>query len=126
MIKNEPTRVCHFKTCRMRLIAESEEGADIPEEIEEIDDDEPEPETLKYANRSGSYSLCSRAGLGLWIFNNFYGRISLTLFFADPLAKRFGLTPEHFAENLRDNYQRHEVDQEHIEPAEAAKEYLSR
>lgn len=43
-----------------------------------------------------------------------------------PLAKRFGLTPEYFAENLRDNYQRHEVDQEHVEPAEAAKEFLSR
>lgn len=46
--------------------------------------------------------------------------------FAAPLAKRFGLTPEHFAENLRDNYQRHEVDQDHVEPTDAAREYLSR
>lgn len=53
----------HFFFLRLKLIAESEEG-DIPEEIEEIDDDEPEPETLKYANRSGSYALCTRAGLG--------------------------------------------------------------
>lgn len=48
----------------MRLIAESEEGAEIPEEIDEIEEDEPEAETIKYANRSGSYSLCNRAGLG--------------------------------------------------------------
>lgn len=44
---------------------------------------------------------------------------------SDPLARKFGLTPEHFAENLRDNYQRHEVDQEHVEPTEAAKEFIS-
>lgn len=41
------------------------------------------------------------------------------------LAKRFGLSPEHFAENLRDNYQRHEVDQEAIEPDDLAREYLN-
>lgn len=51
----------------MKLIAESEEGTEIPEEIEVIEDDEPETETLKYANRSGSYSLCSRAGLGMFL-----------------------------------------------------------
>lgn len=54
--------LCYY--CRLKLIAESEEGADIPDEVEEIDDDEPEPETLKYANRSGSYALCTRAGIG--------------------------------------------------------------
>ncbi|CAH0563642.1 unnamed protein product [Brassicogethes aeneus] len=90
---------------RMRRIAESEDGADIPEEPEEEVDDEPE-EHLKYANRSGSYKLCSRAGL-------------------DTLAKKFGLTPEHFAENMRDNYQRHEVEQEFTEPTEVAKEFIS-
>lgn len=88
------------------MIAESEEGADIPEEIDDDLDDDNEPEQLKYANRSGSYALCSRAGL-------------------DALAKKFGLTPEHFAENLRDNYQRHEVEQEPIEPSEVAKEFVS-
>ncbi|XP_056634239.1 transcription elongation factor SPT6 [Diorhabda sublineata] len=94
------------KEARLKLIAENEDGADIPEEVEEIEDDEPEGETLKYANRSGSYALCTRAGL-------------------DPLAKKFGLTPEQFGENLRDNYQRHEVDQDPTEPADVAKEYLS-
>lgn len=91
---------------RLKLIAESEEGAEIPEELDDDQDDEPEPETLKYANRSGSYALCTKAGL-------------------DTLAKRFGLTPEHFAENLRDNYQRHEVDQDPDPLHEVAKQYIS-
>lgn len=93
------------REARMKLIAESEDGADIPDDIEDDVEDEPE-ETLKYANRSGTYALCKKAGL-------------------DGLAKKFGLTPEHFAENLRDNYQRHEVEQEFVEPTEIAKEYLS-
>lgn len=46
-------------------------------------------------------------------------------FLLDPLAKKFGLTPENFAENLRDNYQRHEVEQEPSDPAETAKEFIS-
>lgn len=40
------------------------------------------------------------------------------------MAKKFGLTPEDFAENLRDNYQRHEVEQEPVEPQEIAKQYV--
>ena len=39
------------------------------------------------------------------------------------LAKRFGLTPEQFAENLRDGYQRHEVDQYPGDPIECASEF---
>lgn len=44
----------------------------------------------------------------------------------DGLAKRFGLSPAHFGENLRDNYQRHEVEQEGTEPLELAKKYAGR
>ena len=40
------------------------------------------------------------------------------------LIKRFGLTPEHFAENLRDNYQRHEVDEESAGPLAVASDYV--
>lgn len=40
-------------------------------------------------------------------------------------AKKFGLTPEQFGENLRDNYQRHETEQYPMEPGEAAEEHLS-
>ncbi|XP_066246684.1 transcription elongation factor SPT6 [Euwallacea similis] len=106
-VKEKERRKQERRTARLKALAESEEGADVPEEIADDDqDDEPGPDTIKYANRSGSYSLCMRAGI--------YS-----------LAKRFGLTPEHFAENLRDNYQRHDVDQEMTEPSEVAKEYLS-
>jgi transcription elongation factor SPT6 len=42
------------------------------------------------------------------------------------LAKKFGLTPEQFGENLRDNYQRHEVEQEPTEPMEVAREFISK
>lgn len=68
-VKEKERKKQEKREARLRLIAESEDGADVPDEVEEIDDDEPEPETLKYANRSGSYALCTRAGLGLYIFN---------------------------------------------------------
>ena len=40
------------------------------------------------------------------------------------LARRFGLTPEDFGENLRDNYARHEVEQDTCEPEVLAEEYI--
>lgn len=104
-IKEKERKKEERRQARLQRLAENEDGADVPEEIEE-DDDEPEPEALKYANRSGSYSLCQKAGI-------------------DGLAKKFGLAPEHFAENLRDYYQRHEVEQEPVEPQEVAKQYIS-
>ena len=48
------------------------------------------------------------------------------LFSADGLAKKFGLTPEQFGENLRDSYQRHETEQFPAEPMELAKDYVCR
>uniref|UniRef100_A0A4W3JZH9 SPT6 homolog, histone chaperone and transcription elongation factor n=1 Tax=Callorhinchus milii TaxID=7868 RepID=A0A4W3JZH9_CALMI len=42
----------------------------------------------------------------------------------DGLAKKFGLTPEQFGENLRDSYQRHETEQFPAEPLELAKDYV--
>lgn len=92
---------------RRKELENLEEGAEPPEEIEDVDeDDEQIEETIKIARDSGPYAMCRKAGL---------------LGF----AKRFGLTPEQFAENLRDNYQRHDVEQEATEPAELAKEYVS-
>ncbi|KAI8507404.1 Transcription elongation factor SPT6 [Branchiostoma belcheri] len=41
------------------------------------------------------------------------------------LAKKFGLTPEQFGENLRDNYQRHETDQYPAEPSDLSKEFIN-
>lgn len=92
---------------RKQQIAGAEEnGEDPPEEEVDVEEEEEADETLKQAVRTGPYSICRRAGL-------------------DSLAKKFGLTPEHFAENLRDNYQRHEVDQEPTEPLIIANEYCS-
>lgn len=44
----------------------------------------------------------------------------------DGLAKKFGLTPEQFGENLRDSYQRHETEQFPAEPLELSKDYVCR
>ena len=41
------------------------------------------------------------------------------------MAMRFGLRPEQFGENIRDNYQRHEVDQCPMEPKQFAEEFVS-
>uniref|UniRef100_A0A4W6FQ23 Transcription elongation factor SPT6 n=1 Tax=Lates calcarifer TaxID=8187 RepID=A0A4W6FQ23_LATCA len=62
-------------------------------------------ECLHYFNNLDMYSICQSVGL-------------------DGLAKKFGLTPEQFGENLRDSYQRHETEQFPAEPVELAKDYV--
>ena len=107
-IKEKEKRKQERREARRRELEELEEGAEPPEEIKEEDDEEEEAteEPLKLARDSGPYAMCRKAGvLGI--------------------AKRFGLTPEQFAENLRDNYQRHEVEQESTELTELAKEYIT-
>ena len=44
---------------------------------------------------------------------------------AEPLSRRFGLTPEQFSENLRDTYQRHEVEQFPTDPEDMAQDYIT-
>ncbi|CAB1348966.1 unnamed protein product [Coregonus sp. 'balchen'] len=61
------------------------------EEEEEEEEEQPKGPDLKLASRRDMYSICQGAGL-------------------DGLAKKFGLTPEQFGENLRDSYQRHETE----------------
>ncbi|XP_012270306.1 transcription elongation factor SPT6 [Orussus abietinus] len=92
---------------RKRKMAEAEEnGEEPPADVEDVEeDDQPEEEILKQAVRTGPYSICRKAGL-------------------DGLAKKFGLSPEHYAENLRDNYQRHEVEQEPTEPSTVAADFI--
>ncbi|KAH8387846.1 hypothetical protein KR093_009870 [Drosophila rubida] len=63
-------------------------------------------EQLKQAPNSSPYAVFRKAGIC-------------------GFAKHVGLTPEQFAENLRDNYQRNEVNQESLSPTELAKQYLS-
>ncbi|XP_063222520.1 transcription elongation factor SPT6 isoform X2 [Bacillus rossius redtenbacheri] len=86
---------------------DGDEGDEPPEEDAEEPPEEPrDAETVKKAVASGPYAMCRKAKL-------------------DGFAKRFGLTPEQFGENLRDNYQRHEVEQEPCAPDEVAPEYVS-
>lgn len=96
---------------RKKTPVEGEDGEEAEQEENEAEEpeivDEPtETETVKQAVRSGPFTMCRKAGL-------------------DGLAKKFGLSPEQFGENLRDNYQRHEVEQEPTEPLEVAKEFVS-
>uniref|UniRef100_A0A6B2EJU3 Transcription elongation factor SPT6 n=1 Tax=Phlebotomus kandelakii TaxID=1109342 RepID=A0A6B2EJU3_9DIPT len=85
-----------------------ENGEDVPEVVEILEDEEFEQpeESLKQAGDAGPYTMCRKAGVC-------------------GMAKKFGLTPEQFAENLRDSYQRHEVEQEPTEPTELARAYIS-
>ncbi|EOB08431.1 Transcription elongation factor SPT6, partial [Anas platyrhynchos] len=88
------------KQKRIREDGEEEEG-----EGEDAEDDEQKGPELKQASRRDMYTICQTAGL-------------------DSLAKKFGLTPEQFGENLRDSYQRHETEQFPAEPLELAKDYV--
>ncbi|RVE50918.1 hypothetical protein evm_004485 [Chilo suppressalis] len=89
---------------------EAEKNGEDPEEavaeiVARASEEEDIPQTdVKYPVHSGPYQLCKKAGI-------------------EPLVKKFGLTPEQFAENARDNYQRHEVDQQPVPPLEAAAPY---
>lgn len=69
------------------------------------EDEEEEGGGFKRATRQNAYSRGLQAGLG-------------------PLTRMFGLTPEQLAENLRDQYQRHDVEQHHEMPLEAAAHFL--
>ncbi|XP_058416248.1 transcription elongation factor SPT6 isoform X2 [Diceros bicornis minor] len=92
------------KASRKKLKRIREEG-DEEGEGEEAEDEEQRGPELKQASRRDMYTICQSAGL-------------------DGLAKKFGLTPEQFGENLRDSYQRHETEQFPAEPLELAKDYV--
>ncbi|GFR73722.1 transcription elongation factor SPT6 [Elysia marginata] len=63
------------------------------------------PPAMKQAHRISGYSICLNAKL-------------------DEIARQFGLKPDEFGENIRDNYQRHDVSQCPLEPLELAKDYV--
>ncbi|XP_071094189.1 transcription elongation factor SPT6-like [Haliotis cracherodii] len=90
---------------KMRNAEKRKQNEENAAERGEQDPEEAPPEMIKQASRKSGYSICQDAKLG-------------------DLASHFGLTPEQFGENLRDNYQRHEVDQCPIEPSEMAKDYV--
>lgn len=106
----EATRIKEREAAKAKARQEKqldENGDPIETEVEE-QEERPPPEipSVKHSIRSGPYAICRKAGIG-------------------GLAKRFGLKPEQFAENLRDNYQRHDVEQEPSIPLELAKEFVS-
>jgi len=49
----------------------------------------------------------------------------MVLWIAVDLARKFGLSAEQFGENLRDQYQRHDVEQDPAEPLEIAEQYVA-
>ncbi|XP_052215259.1 transcription elongation factor SPT6-like isoform X2 [Dreissena polymorpha] len=79
----------------------AEEGGE--GENREVDDD---ADNIKQASRKSGYTICVKNKLG-------------------EMASQFGMSPEQFGENVRDNYTRHEVDQCPMEPLELAKDYVS-
>ncbi|XP_014252442.1 transcription elongation factor SPT6 [Cimex lectularius] len=91
---------------KAKQIQIDENGEKIENE-DAVAEEEPLPaEPIKHSIHSGPYAICRRAKIG-------------------GMAKRFGLKPEEFGENLRDNYQRHDVEQEPELPLVVAKEYTS-
>lgn len=120
------------------------------EEIEVEQEEEQKGPDLKLASRRDMYSICQSVGLGrsasahrflsLPLYLSIHLSICLSLskcwhpcrdfvlhgflLTVDGLAKKFGLTPEQFGENLRDSYQRHETEQFPAEPVELAKDYV--
>ncbi|XP_076154074.1 transcription elongation factor SPT6 [Alosa pseudoharengus] len=93
------------KITKIKKIITDEDGEEEEEEEEIEEEEEHKGPVLKMASRRDMYSICQRVGL-------------------DGLAKKFGLTPEQFGENLRDSYQRHETEQFPAEPLELAKDYI--
>ncbi|XP_065088333.1 transcription elongation factor SPT6 isoform X1 [Ochlerotatus camptorhynchus] len=108
MKRKERERIRQEKLeARRKALEASEEGVEsIDLENLEIEEEPYTEEHVKLNIDSGPYAMCRKGGLS-------------------GLAKRFGLTPEKFAENARDSYQRHEVDQEACDPADIAKEYIN-
>ncbi|XP_013115502.1 transcription elongation factor SPT6 [Stomoxys calcitrans] len=90
---------------RQNLENSEEQDVVINSDDDSGDESEIQEEHLKQAKDSGPYTMCRKAGIC-------------------GFAKHFGLLPEQFAENIRDSYQRHEVDQEVISPTDLAKQYL--
>lgn len=79
-----------------------DDGADDDDDVEEIREDQQ----LKHKYDSGPYAMCRKAKIC-------------------GFAKKFGLTPEQFAQNLRDNYQRNEVEQEESDPFDLARTFVT-
>ncbi|XP_068217415.1 transcription elongation factor SPT6 isoform X2 [Palaemon carinicauda] len=88
--------------------SEEEVETEVEEEVEdEVQDPEEDAEDLKKAVRRHEYELLRKAGI-------------------DGLAKKFGLTPEQYSHNVRDSYQRYDVEQCQEEPLKEAEKYITK
>ena len=87
---------------RLDKIAEEDPDKILNEDEEQIN---ARLSSIKIAPRKDTYAVCKEAGIM-------------------GFASKFGLTPEQFGENLRDNYSRHEVEQCPTEPYELAQAYF--
>nr|KAG5690166.1 hypothetical protein BaRGS_013623 [Batillaria attramentaria] len=85
--------------------ARAKGGADGAPDEEEPAEQEHHDNLVKQATRRSGYSICLDAKL-------------------DEIGRQFGLTPSEVGENLRDNYQRHDVQQCPVEPLELARDYI--
>lgn len=72
----------------------------------EMETEDDRTDEVKFARNSGPYARCRKAGICRF-------------------AKLFGLTPEQFAENLHDGYQRHDVEQVAKDPTELARDFIT-
>ena len=86
--------------------AMAEQDDELDEEEDEEKDDEPEQEMLKKAKANDPYNLCIKYKLS-------------------SMANRFGLSAENFGENLKDGYQKVDVEGDPSEPLEAAQDYIN-
>ena len=98
-------------TMRNSQVSKRKAGLSLDRGVAEEEEEEESLEkkagkrTIKQALKKDFYAICQENGLG-------------------SLSAKFGLSPEQFGENLRDNYQRHETDQHHVEPEVAAEDYV--
>lgn len=90
---------------RMKRKAKRKKASSAEMDEEDEDEEDEDGTNFKRATRQSAYTRGLQSGLG-------------------PLTRMFGLTPEQLAENLRDQYQRHEVEQHHEMPLEAAAHFL--
>ena len=90
---------------KKKRITVNESGEEVEEEYDEEEELEDRPKFTKFALKKDRYHHFKMAGLSSF-------------------AKKFGLTPEQFGENLMADYQKHEIDQWSIEPNMVALDYV--
>ncbi len=84
---------------------EEEENEEYEEDDGDLDEEELNKLSTKYAQRKDRYHYCKMAGLNVF-------------------SQRFGLTAEQFSENMHADFQKHELDQYSVDPKSLANDYV--